>query len=273
MTPRLNLFTDLTSRVNPAPARVDLDGQHLSNESLHAFAFYSTFFLYSVNGLIILTILALLSKILLVGIELNPGPRSRKSEQMVARPRQLSINTRFKMTLRYAGGNSSYVSITRAMMLNTYLMNLTSSTSNARILQAIKLNRIEIFGAGASGVASTGFCAIQWLSTLGPAIELIDTSNSTAYPPHLITSPPPNTLASFWSIAGSNESEVLFKIYCVTNSVVDISFEAVFADGANLLGAFITSANSGSSNYLYVSYLDGPNATGVYPAMGVATLN
>jgi hypothetical protein len=271
MTPRQNLVTDLTSRVNPAPARVDLDGQHLSNESLHAFAF-STFFVYSVNGLIILTVLALLSKILLVGIELNPGPRARRSERMIDRPRQLSINTKFKMTLRYAGGNSSYVSITRAMMLSTYLVNLGSTTSNARVLQAIKLNRIEIFGAGASGVASTSFCAVQWLSTLGPATEFIDTSTSTASPPHLITTPPPNTLASFWSIAGSNETEVLLKIYCVTNSVVDVSFEAVFADGAPLLGSVITTTNAGSNSYLYVSYFDGPYASGVYPAMAVATI-
>lgn len=184
-----------------------------------------------------------------------------------SRPTTYSANTNFKHRFRFGGGNGNYIGITRGMLLSIYLLG-TGSSSGYRVLQGVKLDQIEIFTPSQNS-SITSFCSIIWLSAYGPAIEKSDISVSSSYPAHILTSPPTRSLASFWSLAGSNESDVLFQINTPGSSIVDVWLSMTFADGP---GTTVTTHNILSANNLYIVYLDGPNSgTATYPGIAVTT--
>jgi hypothetical protein len=177
--------------------------------------------------------------------------------------------------LRFTATNaSSSTVITRKNLLCAYLMGYGSSTTLLRLIAGIKLNRIEIYGS----VASAGFAntvSVEWLSNYGPSSEISDTSTSTSEPAHLVTSPPPQSLASFWSMIGTNESENIFNISCTAGSIIDVWVDIVLLDGQ---GNTASTSTTASGTYLYVTYLDGPasaynGGSGLFPATAVVTIN
>jgi hypothetical protein len=199
---------------------------------------------------------------------------------------QISGAYSFKHKARYQCQSTSVSStslpqftVSRGQVLNTLIMNLTGSTSNARLISAIKVNRIEIWNspAGSSavnpGTPVTGFTTIlEWSSTYGPARNITETTLGSTTPGHIVSSPPQNSLASFWSMSGSNESDVLFGLAMASQSIVDVSFEIVLSDlGVN--SGTVTTSSSGTSSTVYSTYLDGPRSGAVMIPVGTPNLN
>jgi hypothetical protein len=136
------------------------------------------------------------------------------------------------------------------------------------MIAGIKLNRIEMFGNTSSLPSSV---SVEWLSNYGPSSEMSDTSTSTASPAHLISSPPPQSLASFWSMIGINESETLFSVTVPNGTILDIWCDIVLLDGQ---GNTVNTTTTASGTYMYVSYLDGPAAaTPVWLPVSVISIN
>jgi hypothetical protein len=137
-----------------------------------------------------------------------------------------------------------------------------------RLIAGIKLNRIEMYG-NTSSTPST--VTVEWLSNYGPSSEISDTSTSTASPAHLVSSPPPQSLASFWSMIGINESESLFNVTAGTGTILDIWCDIVLLDGQ---GNTVATTSSASGTYFYVSYLDGPGAASpIWSPTSVISIN
>jgi hypothetical protein len=151
---------------------------------------------------------------------------------------------------------SGATSITRKNLLSSYILTAGVSNTGYRLLNGFKLNRIEIYSMPSTTTSTT--VALEWLSNYGPSTEVSDTSTSSAYPAHLITSPPLQSLASFWSMAGSNESEQLFIVTAPLGSIIDIYGEMVLVDGT---GTTVTGITTGTANNLYTSVLDGPGTS------------
>jgi len=92
----------------------------------------------------------------------------------------------------------------------------TTVTQVARNWESVKIRKIEIFSSSTAttftGLANP-FNSIQleWLSANAPS-KVQESVGNFEHPSHISSKPPQGTLAGFWSISGSNESEVLFRL-------------------------------------------------------------
>jgi hypothetical protein len=202
----------------------------------------------------------------------NRLARQNKSTNMIPEVRIASVVKPYKsdpvisFSLRYQASSSSSfpgVSVTRAMILNTMFMNLSSSTSNGRIFQAVRVSKITL--------TTSISASIQWRSLYAPSSTTLVTGTSTTAAGVYISRPPKNSLASFWSTSGSSESEILFTIDFTANDYVDVSFQAVFQDDLAPNGPL--TAASGSVAQVYRSRLDGPATGALLVPVLVASLN
>jgi len=169
-------------------------------------------------------------------------------------------------TIRYQQVNSARVerTITRANILNTLFLNQNGGSNNYRVCAAVRVNRIKMI---TSGLMST----LEWLSAYGPTSATVVSGQSTTAPGVLHQKPPKNSLCSYWSLTGSNESEALFKIQMTQNDIVDVSYSVVLMD--NETPTTTTTTGSGTLGQLYRSPLDGPAASGDYNPVGPKYLN
>lgn len=159
---------------------------------------------------------------------------------------------------RYNVTASGSAAVTRALLLNRMVFQETGSTQNNRVIKAIRLDRVTVYGTGTA--ASNGMRAISlaWAAVQG---EITAVGNA-AFPPKIRSEPPLHSAASFWSITGTDESELLFTIFNLTGDVVDIDVSYVLADG---FAAFVTTASATFDGLVY-PYLDALVA-GVYNPM------
>jgi hypothetical protein len=148
-----------------------------------------------------------------------------------SKPPQVVTNPVQHYKIRYKGtsGTGTY-KFTRADMLSRLVMP-SSGTAAYRIFAAVRLTKIEIWGDGKAASNNDQVC-LQFRSTSGPTTVYEDLSTSSAYPSHIAVKPPRDSLASFWSTNGSDESTVLCDMILSANAIVDISFDAVLIDFA-----------------------------------------
>lgn len=201
----------------------------------------------------------------------NNRPRARNQmTRNSSHPPQFRANTQFAHRIRYTGAASFSSTVSRGQLLSTFLLNLANGTSFGRLVSAIRVKRIEMWGAAVTSASSAASVAVTWLSNYGPNSEVSDSSTSTASPAHLITGPPAQSLASFWSIAGSNESEIVFRVAGPIGTIIDVWYDFTLVDG---VGTTVTTTNAGSTNNLYVTDLDGPAGSAQIVPVSVASIN
>jgi len=193
----------------------------------------------------------------------NKSSDRSSSSQTSHFPKAFTASVNFKHHFRFrnlAASTSAY-SITRADLLDLLMVAKTTSSA-ARIFAGVKLNRVEIFDPGwVNGSAPTGFgqpASLEWTSNLGPTTLRSDTGNSFV-PAHVVTTPPPQSLASFWSISGSNETEVLFTITVHQQSIIDVWFDFVLFNGETPVN--IAPFTPMTVGQLYAGFLDGVGST------------
>jgi len=163
--------------------------------------------------------------------------------------------------------------ILRSHLLQVLFVNLTSLLVNSSIIAGIKLNRVEMFAVGGNTGAlpfTPATTAVEWTSTYGPATEISDTGNAFS-PAHLISVPPPQSLASFWSLTNSNVGDTLMLLTLPINTIVDIWVEMVLYDGENT--STVTTSANGTAGQLYAGYLDGPGAATVLQPVSYLSLH
>jgi hypothetical protein len=141
---------------------------------------------------------------------------------------------RWKHQYRFmASGALTGFAITRGFLLNLISVGQLAGigpNSLSRVSSGVKLNRIEMRSpTGGTDVAVTTM-ALEWLSSLGPTSEVSDTGTAL-HPPFISTSPPRQSLAGFWSLTGSVESEQLFLLTVPTGCVIDVWLDHIMQDG------------------------------------------
>jgi hypothetical protein len=159
-----------------------------------------------------------------------------------------------------AGGNRI---VTRADMLSRLVM-ASSATVGYRLFAAVKLTKVTIF-ATAESAGSVIQNSLQWLSTTGPSQLITETSTSTAFPAIISSRPPKQSLASFWSQVGTNESEQLCIMKLNIGDVVEIDFQAILQNsylGFNPAGTAI-SITAGTAATIGAPSLDHSGSTAV----------
>ncbi len=181
-------------------------------------------------------------------------------------PPQFAATKRIVGRARYlAASSSTGTSITRAILLNHLVMNSASGTTNYRVFSGFRLKSVEMWQSS----TSTTPLSVEWTSSLGPSPVVSDTSVGTAFPAHVSTSPPKDSLAAFWSLTSSNESDVLLILTFDQQAVVDITFEAIIQNGE--VPVAVTTTASGTAGKVYMTYLSGATTT-VLPPVSYAAL-
>lgn len=192
----------------------------------------------------------------------NKAPGRGRGDQMVTRPPSFLAAIKLTKKIRYNDvGTTTTFNITRGNILNVFLNGTTSSTCG-RLLAAVRLTRLELWCTLTPGNAYASF-SVEWLSNYGPSIEISDTTVSVSLPGHLITSPPTNSLCSFWSLTGVSEGEVLAKLVLPSSSngttVIDATFECVFMDDETPVS--VSLSQTVTPNQFYMGYLDGQGSS------------
>jgi hypothetical protein len=191
---------------------------------------------------------------------------------LINRPSQFKSNVILKHRFRWATDTNNGVvnqAFNRFLATSLLFMNIASGTLNYSIIAASKINRVEIYGPCVNST-TLATVSIEWLSNFGPSSEFSDSTTSSASPPHIVCVPPPLSLASFWSLTGSNASEVLFLYTLLPGSIIDIWFDIVLFDGET--SSLITTTSSGTVGQLYAVALDGTGASTKVHPVSYATL-
>jgi hypothetical protein len=155
-------------------------------------------------------------------------------------------------------------------MLNNLVMNLSGGTTNGGLLNAIRITRVRVYSSAAAAAFGSTI-SLEWLSTYGPSKFISDTSIGATSVAMIDSKPPRTSLASSWSLSGSNEGDVLMSISTQTNAIIDVHVQLIVMDGSN--ARIATTSASGTTGFVYATYLDGPRSGAVFAPLGLPTIN
>jgi hypothetical protein len=158
--------------------------------------------------------------------------------------------------------------VTRGDLLNHYLMGTSTAFTCARIIQAVRVISVEMWSSPISSSPVPNLIQLTWVTEEGPQKMIMDTSVGTAEPAHLISRPPKNSLAGFWSYTGSSESVRVMDITCPQGTVIDVVCEYVLQNDYNglvLSPVTVTTTLTPTANILYVCALAGATYSGILP--------
>jgi hypothetical protein len=178
---------------------------------------------------------------------------------------------RFQVTSVTTG--STTLSLTRKMLLN-HLVVATAANTCYRILSGIRLKSLTLWSMGISNTSGLQYIpvthSVEWTSTYGPSVIVSDTSMSVR-PAFISTSPPKNSLASFWSLTGFNETDVIAIIDYTPSTVIDMTYEVIIQNGESPVSA--TTTLTMTVGNLYMSYLDGLLGAGQISPVSYASIS
>jgi hypothetical protein len=142
-------------------------------------------------------------------------------------------------------------------------MNATGSTTNYRLLSAVRVNKITLTTAVAA--------SLEWLSEFGPTSATLITGGTATTPGFLIQRPPQKSTAGYWSQIGVNESQNMLSFTCAQYDYIDVDYSGVIIDRTP---SSCSTTASGSVGVVYRTYLDGPNgASSQFAPVAVQSLN
>jgi hypothetical protein len=189
------------------------------------------------------------------------GPRNLQ-------PKELETNVKILHRFRFAASAAFSGTITTNFVGGTLgTLGTVTNTSVTGLFTSFKIRSLEMWSPPPSQGA-TATCSINWFSSnQSPNIEHSDTTVSTAYPAHLKSSPPPLSLASFWTsvISGAN----LFTLVAPAGTIIDLVVDAILKDDeASADTIAVATAVIGTAYYLA---LDGTASNLLVPVSLVTT--
>jgi len=144
-----------------------------------------------------------------------------------------------------------------------------ANTTLTSFIGSLRVNQIEMWSPpAAQGSAST--CSVEWNNTSdanNSALEISDTSVSTAVPAHIRCGPPRGSLASFWF--NPNANKALFALTAPPGTIIDVSVSLILYDD-DYANPFVSSIAAGVLGNTYYLSLD-PNATHRFTPVSLTT--
>jgi len=157
------------------------------------------------------------------------------------------------------------------MLLNLYTMATTTSLQS-RIITAIKLKRVRMWGEPNALAGAPSSIVLEWVGTQAPSTLHSDTAIGIR-PAFIQAKPPSDGSERWWSISGNNETEILMKLSSIgTGVVVDVQAEIRFADDEAAVAGEAGTPVSSSLGKVYYNYLDGFASKLLAPMGGVSVL-
>ncbi len=185
-------------------------------------------------------------------------------------PSQFRANPEVSRRYRFVSSSGTATNVTAQTLLGACGSTATSSTTGALMFQSVKLKQVEIWSPPASqGSAVT--CSILWPSSnQSQPREISDTSVSVTQPAHVLSSPPPLSIAGFW--ASRLSTSALCTLVAPAGSIIDVWVSLVLGDGSGVatVNAVLVGAVTGAQ---YYSSLDSLTSAGsVYAPVSLTTL-
>jgi hypothetical protein len=183
----------------------------------------------------------------------NPNGSARRSGGSRSIP-MISSNIKGQHRFRFiASAAISAVSILTGDVLKTSGLFAATTTTLYPVNKTFRLKSVEVWAPTATSTTGA-ICSVEWpTGQTGPTSEVSDISINISEPAHIIATPPPMSIASFWQQDGTT---ALFTLTCPGGSVVDISLDYVQDDDgvASALPITVVGAIAGT---IYYGFLDG----------------
>jgi len=161
----------------------------------------------------------------------------------------------------------SRVPVTRGNLLNLIEVE-TGTTSAVRILESLRVVDVEGWAPTTSAFASQEL-SFEWNGDNSPSTIHNDISMNLA-PAHVLTQPPRDSSAKWWSISGTNETEILLYITAPSGAVVDLRVNARVIDHEAATAA--EAPAGGVLGQVVYNYLDGKASGKLQPSGGVTKI-
>jgi len=166
----------------------------------------------------------------------------------------LRSNLIMSHTFRFTSASNSALAVTANSLIGvcgvkgTVLNTLTSA-----LFDSVRVKSVKIWSPpSAQGAAVT--CSVLWASGVNsPAVEVSDTSVSTAVPAHITSTPPPQSLASFWQRSAAT---TIFTTVAPVGSIIDVALEMILSDDDGGLPVTFATATAALGQNYYLA-LDG----------------
>ncbi len=208
------------------------------------------------------------------------GKRGKRGARQRARQLALGIPKPEQFTPTYVVRNHVMrynCTTTNSIMSTDFLLNswVVASTSSAyaRLVNAIKLKRVRIWGPAPSAGSSPNTISVEFIgsgvadTTLGPSQKFSD-STMGAQMAYLDVKPPRGSIASWWLEDGISTQTVANLVTyqgCVVDLIVDISFKD---DEAVSTATGLTSGASATVGRPYAPGLGNTIVSGGNPRVG-----
>jgi len=151
------------------------------------------------------------------------------------------------------GANSGSFGVARAQLLNL-LLTATSAVTTVRLIQAVRLKKVEVWTNPVALGSPPTTCSVEWLGENAPSTVVSDISMGVRAA-HVRTRPPPRSSDRWWCLSGQQENDLLFELVLPANCVIDVTVELRFVEAeAPTAGDVPAGAVLGT---LYGDYLDG----------------
>jgi hypothetical protein len=174
----------------------------------------------------------------------------------------------YKRHFRFQNGsNNNTVTVQRGTLLSLIGIGDTNTIAVWRIAESCKLKKVEIWSPSSPSAAiGSTTISVQWISTLANNTIISDVGNAFEIP-HIVTSPPKNSLAGYWSKTSTNESEVLFIAELAAGAVIDVWVDYVLQNIRSGYGEGSSArvVTGGSGGVVYTAALDFQASSVVQP--------
>lgn len=180
-----------------------------------------------------------------------------------------TISTGHKFRFASLEGNVA-LPVTGAMMLNLMTM-ATTTTNQFRVLAAIKIKRISVWGQPPALGADATQAAVEWTGVHAPSAYHSDSSMGVR-PAFVSTRPPPESSCAWWITSGSaDEGTQICKITAPDGGIIDVDCSLRFIDNEAAVAGQAGTGAAATVGTIYYNYLDGFTSL-KYKPVGVTVL-
>jgi len=176
---------------------------------------------------------------------------------VMSQPPRRTVSVVHDMVLRfYCVTAQSAATYTRSQLMSLLVFG-KGDTTPYRMLQAIKLKKIELWDP-ANGVGTPDNHAnITWLGTQSQRRVFDDASVGTSQAAYISTRAPRDSDAFFVSWQGTSESTPLFGISCGVGAILDLHVTVTLASDFNSAQSTVATTATATAGVIYFNNLDG----------------
>ncbi len=162
----------------------------------------------------------------------SPSWDGTSPRSALTKPPQFIPTVKLNHIFRFRTLSAAGYTVNSDDLLNLYLV-ATAAATTARLIQAIKLVKVEIWGNVPALGSTPSDVQCEWtaqsgVASFGPSFRVADTSQGIT-PAHIVARPPKGSLASFWLQSGQTNGAVL-NLAFPTGSVIDLHVQMCLVD-------------------------------------------